>query len=1063
MDSKQETQTLGPLSDSLGHAPTQGSESPTPPPEPGLRARKPNMLERYTVLRQLGAGGMGKVYLAYDERLDRRVAIKLLLHEHASDRSKQRLLREAQAMARLAHPNVVTVFEVGEVEDEIFIAMEYIQGSNLRHWLRREPRTRAQILAVFQAAGEGLAAAHEAGIIHRDFKPDNVLVGDDGRVLVADFGLAHGGGDASMTTEEELESGPSIGSQPRPRLTQTGAMVGTPAYMAAELLRGATGDARSDQFAFCVSLWEALFGARPYRGASLRAVRASVLLERLHEPAEHDVPLWLRETLLRGLRADPEQRWPDMATLIDAIADDPELRRRRRTRAVLLTSLTLSLIGILASIATTELRANARHRFWSALTEDLLELERDRSLAQAHDDARRAKDASRLTAFRSYRHDPSETSLDDPTAAALLLREVEGPRERGSWRSLANATLGDPLSYGVLRGHHDTIRALVLDSAGATLYSASADGELWRWDTRTGQGRRIDGHEARVNTLALSPDEHTLAAAYEDGLIRVWRSDGLDAPSLELRHAGGVTDLAFDSAGARLVSSSRSGEARIDALAGGEALVLRGHADAVLSARFDRQGQRVLTTGADASARLWSAASGELLETLEGHEAGVYFAEFAADDTIVTGADDGDVRAWRFDAQRGSHLGELLTEQDGSVTALAVHGSLVASAASDRSIRLTPLDAPSESRPITGHREDVWSLAFTPDGSALLTASRDGTARVTRTDGSGVPLVLRGHHEPLLRLAVDGTGRWLATGSWDTDIRLWDLARPRLATPLRGHTRPVVDVTIDPSEDAIVSASLDGTARRWRRDGTLLDTLEAGFALNRVVATPEGTIVGGTNEGSVLVWTPPNYTLTELGPEGERGSIRDLALSTEGTRLLVGTSAGEVEIWTLEGDAAPVTLDGHQGPVMRVAFSSDGAWAYSAGADGALLRWHGHSGELDRRFEGHEAGILDFVLSPDQRLVASASDDKSARVWLSADPSEVLVLAGHDQKVLRVAFDHQVRRLLTASADGTARVWSTDEGTELHVLRGHEGPVWGAYFLAEDRLVTHSDDGTLRL
>ncbi len=282
-------------------------------------------LDRYVVLDRLGAGAMGLVYAAYDPKLDRRVALKLL-HVRAGpevgSRRGQRLLREAQAMAQLTHPNVVTVHDVGTADGRVFLAMEYVQGRTLTQWLGDGPSWR-EVLDVFIAAGRGLVAAHAKGLVHRDFKPDNVMLGDDGRVRVMDFGLARAGDDSLSTS-----SGVTI--DPPMQLTHTGAVMGTPAYMAPEQHLGRAVDARSDQFAFCVALYEALYGERPFAGHTPMALGLAVTKGLLREPpAGRSIPKWLRRLVLRGLQTEPRDRFTDMSQLLDVLQDDPVLRRRR--------------------------------------------------------------------------------------------------------------------------------------------------------------------------------------------------------------------------------------------------------------------------------------------------------------------------------------------------------------------------------------------------------------------------------------------------------------------------------------------------------------------------------------------------------------------------------------------------------------------------------------------------------------------------------------------------------------------------------------------------------------
>ena len=314
-------------------------------PAPAAHALAPGTVvrERYAIERALGAGGMGTVYLARDLELARAVALKV--HRDAAD---DRLRREAVAMARLAHPNVVTVFEIGELDGRAFVAMEYIPGHTLRAHLAARRRRRAEILELLCAAGEGLVAAHAAGLVHRDVKPDNILVGEDGRVRIGDFGLARETGEAPVRGDDPaLDASTSGAGETGGRLTAIGAVIGTPAYMAPEQLDGGELDARTDQFAFCVVAWEALCGQRPFTGEALDALRAAIA--RGPVPTARSggargrpegaapagtLPARLRRVLARGLAEDPAARWPSMRALLAALrAAERRPRSSPRARA----------------------------------------------------------------------------------------------------------------------------------------------------------------------------------------------------------------------------------------------------------------------------------------------------------------------------------------------------------------------------------------------------------------------------------------------------------------------------------------------------------------------------------------------------------------------------------------------------------------------------------------------------------------------------------------------------------------------------------------------------------
>jgi len=369
---------------------------------------------RYVVLGLVGRGGMGEVYAAYDPELDRKVAVKLLRVKPGNgvsrNEGRQRTLREAQAIARLSHPNVVVVFDVGTFAEQVFIAMEFVEGNTVTYWLQAAERSWQEIVKVFMAAGRGLAAAHEKGLVHRDFKPDNVMVGRDSQVRVMDFGLARqvneksaagdksggvdksGGGAASeksghgerSTTPPQLaatisaaERGvvanavadvnvdipdtvvlaapPSAEAQAHAaasgmfdvQLTRTGAMMGTPAYMAPEQFLGTATDARTDQFSFCVALYEALYGERPFAGNTMYALTNNVVQGKVRDaPANASVPLWIRKILLRGLRPTGADRFRSMGELLDALGKNPASTRRNVAAGMAGVVLTAAVIVI---------------------------------------------------------------------------------------------------------------------------------------------------------------------------------------------------------------------------------------------------------------------------------------------------------------------------------------------------------------------------------------------------------------------------------------------------------------------------------------------------------------------------------------------------------------------------------------------------------------------------------------------------------------------------------------------------------------------------------------------
>jgi serine/threonine-protein kinase len=328
-----------------------------PDAEPALE--RGAVIGRYLTLSLLGRGGMGEVHAAYDPELDRRVAVKILYTARDTEDAKKRLLREARALGKLSHPNVVQVYDAGEHRGDVFIAMELVEGTALDAYCRAEPRPgwRAVVAAYLDAA-RGLAAAHEKGLIHRDVKPSNLLRGRDGRVRVADFGIAKGRDEArddepaaspaslpaaagALGIEETLPAQTSPESLPGHALTRTGALMGTPLYLAPEQHEARRATPASDQYSLCVALHEGLYGAPPFHteSATLPAMMAELHAQKLAgvpaaPPPGADVPAWVHRTVARGLAPRPEDRYPSLEALIAALGRDPEAARRARRRGV---------------------------------------------------------------------------------------------------------------------------------------------------------------------------------------------------------------------------------------------------------------------------------------------------------------------------------------------------------------------------------------------------------------------------------------------------------------------------------------------------------------------------------------------------------------------------------------------------------------------------------------------------------------------------------------------------------------------------------------------------------
>jgi len=500
--------------------------------------REPGRIGRFAVLRRLGAGGMGVVYAAYDEELDRKIAIKVVREDLHGAQGRSRMQREAQAMARLSHPNVVQVYEAGEFAGQVYVAMEFIKGQTLSEWQSAEERPWEEVLEVFLQAGRGLAAAHRQGLVHRDFKPDNVLVDGDGRARVLDFGLAR----AELGHHEDLQDsalmrvGAVQGNVLSTDLTVAGAVIGTPAFMSPEQHLGRATDPRSDQFSFCVALYGALYHQAAFAGHTLVELTENVTTGALRRPpADTKVPASVFAALEVGLATDPNGRHPSMDTLLGELAPNvPDGRRRWAWPAALVAVSGLAVLTTLALVGDG-----------APPPEDLQAIER--LSAEAREAAARLRwiyprsDDLRDTAFNRVIQLESISGLAQPRALAV----AEGLRAEfaDALVVLGDRYFDDPDAQAYARDYY--VQALVFmpgqerarERAGATL------GEISDLRLRAGEGdfspTQLDAAEP-LRILA-EPDlvvAGALAAAYTEQddhtsalgqarLEKVLRSSGL--------------------------------------------------------------------------------------------------------------------------------------------------------------------------------------------------------------------------------------------------------------------------------------------------------------------------------------------------------------------------------------------------------------------------------------------------------------------------------------------------------------------------------------------------------
>ncbi|WP_243338204.1 protein kinase domain-containing protein [Anaeromyxobacter soli] len=989
---------------------------------------------RFELLREVGRGGFGVVFEARDTELGRLVAFKAMRPSLAQPALLEKPLREeAEAAARLNHPNVVTLHDYGIHEGTPYLILELLRGETLQQRIRRGALAPLEAVRFARDVARGLVHAHANGVVHRDLTPGNVFLTDEGGLKILDFGLA--------------------------RLLDRASLAGgTPAYMAPEQLRGEPGDARADVFSAAVMLFQMLAGRLPFPQVEGR----SAALDPGPPPPLplHDAPPELPALLASALSKDPAGRPQSASALLAALqrveeayteraaAASRALRHRRLRRvAAVLGTITIAAASGAAALAL-----------------------------RARGEAERALRASRIAS--------AAEGASDPLAAALLMTELgEDPPARAL--EIAQRILSEPIPVAVLDHPPGGLGLAVspdgrevavgVGSAEAAGGGAPAAGvAIWNADG-TGGARVLTAPGLHTTALAFTPDGARDVVGTHDGELRVFRADGSGRPLVLAAGSSPHAALAVAPDGRSAAVGALDGRAWIVPLDGARPARPLVHDGAVLTLAYAPDGARLATGGGDGHLRVFDTRSGALLArvTLPG---GAIFALAWAPDggAIATASEDGVARLFSDGGTPRAAFGAAGAPL--SSVAFSPDSRRIVIASQDGSARIHPVSAPAQQVRLRGHRGAVIDARFSPDGAHVLTVGADGTARVWAADGEGTPLVLRGH--TAFEAAFSPDGSRIFTRGKDRTIRVWKAEDPRERGVLRGHGELVDTVEWTRDGTRIVTAGHDGTARIWpiHGDGAPLVISDPGRVLHSAdLDRDERRLVTASEDGTVRLWDARDgRLLREL--RGHTSSVLSAAFSPDGTRIASASLDGTVRIWPADGDGEPLVLYGHEKGITSVCWTPDGKFVVSASQldatvriwpvdgspasviraersvfratvtpDGTRLLVAEENGPLHvYRLEPLEElppiaalpeGLFSAAASPDGDRIALTSHDGIVRVYPASGTGEPLILRGHDGSVGHAAFSPDGTELATASVDGTARVWTVSWGRVLALLR----------------------------
>lgn len=1042
-----------------------GGGTDTPRPGQSLHEVLPT-IRGYDLLSVIGSGGMGVVLKARHLELQRLVAIKMLRGVCLADEEfRERFQVEAEAIARLQHPNIIQVFAVGTVEPrpgEVhpppYLSLEYIEGGNLEQHVEtpQSPQFAARIV---EKVARAVQVAHQVGVIHRDLKPANVLLTREGEPKIADFGLA-----------KQLE-----GEQNARKVTQDGTVVGTPQYMAPEQIVGDPATPAMDIYALGVILYELLAGRLPFHGATVVETVHQVMYLDPVAPRrlQPSVPRDLETICLKCLSKDPAKRYASAEALADDlacwIAGRPILarpvgpveagvrwaRRNPSLAAVSLLLVFVALVGFLGVLwKWREAEANAV----------------EASLA-----AEQAKQRTEAERWKHYRANivaaSSALQVHNVTAARTLLDTAPEEHRNWEWHHFRQQL---DRSQFALPAPESGLDYVEIAKQGHRAVLLGHDQSAYLWDTQTRPTPRALPPTPELHPFNPNSDLTRFASIAADHSVTLHDLDtGRKLRTLR-GHTAALHNASFTPDGQRFLTVSNDGTARVwDLASGKELLVYREHKALPYVFAISGDGRRVVTSDAGSSfARVWDVATGRTLSIVEATGMTFHWGNISrTGDRLlaVKGYPEYHVRVW------DTTTGQQLCRLEGHTNMptgyeFSPDGSEIATSSFDQTVRIWDTKTGRMIHNLKGHRGQVYTVLYSPDGSRVITCGEDRTVRIWNPKTGDALAVLHGHTREIKKLAITADGTTIVSVGNGEAVRLWDVRRAETSDTLRGHTDYVYQAAFHPDGERVASVAWDGKAIVWNATTSeKLATFDHGEKniLSSVAFHPDGQrLATVARDGFVRIWDLATEKVVDRW-DITAGSFKDprLVFRPAGDLLASGCMDGTVRVWNLVTQKKTVLRHGVTDAVRDVAFSPDGRWLASAGdsSERTVRIWDAETLECVQVLEGHTDGLYCLAFRPDGRVLASGSRDGTVRLWDTQTWTLITVLK-LSSNVYGLSYTGDGSRLACACADNTIRLWDTARHEEVGQLGGHNSYAHSVAFSPDStRLVSGSGDFTVRI